>query len=68
MATLKIPSLKLLKFARNYEKVLQKAEQQSVRAREMREAARKMCERAAQMRAEIGIMNRIGQKSYDPAR
>ena len=67
MATLKIPSLKPLKFARNYDKVLQIAEQQSVRAQEMRVAARKMCERAAQMRAEIRIMNWIGQKRYDPA-
>lgn len=52
MATLKIPLPKPLKFARDYDKIVQTAEQQRVRAREMREAARDMCDRAAEMRAE----------------
>jgi len=51
MAIPKMPSLpKQVKFARNYESLLRTAEQQQLRAREMREAARQMCNLAAEMR------------------
>lgn len=52
MAILRIPFPKPLRFARDYDKVMQTAEQQRVRAREMKEAARDMCDHAAEMRAE----------------
>ena len=53
MATLKIPSPKPLDFARNYDEVLQTAQQQRVRARQMTERVREMCDHAAEMRAEL---------------
>jgi len=51
MASPKIPSPpKPVEFARNYERLLRTAEQQQLHAREMSEAARQMCNRAAEMR------------------
>lgn len=61
MPTLKIPPLKSLEFARDYDEVLQKAEQQRVRARQMTERVREMCDHAAEMRAEL----RLGFPSAD---
>lgn len=52
MATLKTPAPQPLKFVKNYEKLLRTAEQQAMRAREMREAARVMCDHAVEMRAD----------------